>query len=278
VVIDDTAGRDTRLSELSSLPDVKIICPPFNLGHQRAIVFGLRLLAKSLHDDDVVVTLDADGEDRPQDFSLLLQALLSSTPRDAVALARRTRRETSVTFKALYSCFQLLFLILTGMVVKTGNFACLRGAALKRVIHHPYFDYCYSSAWLALPLERTLVPCARGKRFAGKSRMNLLSLVSHGLSMLLPFMERIAIRVLFLSAALFFLCLLSGALILMCATCSLGIGGSGVLSFLVQICGLALILLAIIICCLSLFVHVSQSKAIFLRDLEERHGRSALPS
>src|SRR3954452_1816239 len=68
LVVDDTAGRDAAIAGLDDLPDVEVMRPPFNLGHQRALVYALRLLSPRLADDEIVVTLDADGEDRPEDL------------------------------------------------------------------------------------------------------------------------------------------------------------------------------------------------------------------
>src|SRR5438876_2749548 len=73
VVVDDTAGRDPDVARLLTLEDVTVVEPLFNLGHQRAIVYALRHVAESICDDDIVVTLDADGEDRPRDLPRLLE-------------------------------------------------------------------------------------------------------------------------------------------------------------------------------------------------------------
>ena len=50
-----------------------------------------------------------------------------------------------------------------------------------------------------MPISST-VPCARGHRFAGSSRMNPYALMAHGVRMLLPFSERIAVRMMFVAA------------------------------------------------------------------------------
>jgi hypothetical protein len=42
VVVDDTGGMDPEVASIASLPDVQVVTPPFNIGHQRAIVLGLR--------------------------------------------------------------------------------------------------------------------------------------------------------------------------------------------------------------------------------------------
>ncbi|MFP5489373.1 MAG: hypothetical protein ACLGHQ_13845, partial [Acidimicrobiia bacterium] len=53
---------------------------------------------------------------------------------------------------------------------------------------------CYSSTLLTLRRPMAKVPCARGTRFAGRSRMNRYALIAHGIRMMLPFSERIAVR------------------------------------------------------------------------------------
>ena len=69
VVIDDSGGQDPEIARLDDLPDVTVLPTPFNLGHQAALVFGLRRLASQMSAEDWVVTLDADGEDQPADLS-----------------------------------------------------------------------------------------------------------------------------------------------------------------------------------------------------------------
>src|SRR5690242_17958467 len=71
VVADDSGGLDPQIAELDALPDVLVVDEPFNLGHQRALVFALRKLLPHIADEDVVLTLDADGEDQPEDVPRL---------------------------------------------------------------------------------------------------------------------------------------------------------------------------------------------------------------
>jgi len=201
LVVDDSAGTDADVATLHSLDDVEVLTPPFNLGHQRAIVCGLRHLAPTLADDDVVITMDSDGEDQPADVPRLLAALRESGA--ALVLAERTKRSEPLLFRVLYVMFRLFFRLIAGITVLSGNFAAQRGDSLKATVHHPSFDLCYSSTLLALRRPTTTVPCARGKRFAGRSRMNTSSLIAHGIRMLLPFSERIAARMLVIAATTF---------------------------------------------------------------------------
>jgi polyisoprenyl-phosphate glycosyltransferase len=197
LVVDDSAGTDGDVQRLESLERVEVLTPPFNLGHQRAIVFGLRFLAPLLDGNSLVVTMDSDGEDRPSDVPRLIAALNDSTV--SLALAQRTKRSESLRFRTMYIVFRLMFRLLTGTTVQSGNFAVQRADSLVATIHHPNFDFCYSSTLLALSRPTVSVPCARGERFAGRSRMNTHSLIAHGIRMLLPFSERIAVRMLFVA-------------------------------------------------------------------------------
>jgi polyisoprenyl-phosphate glycosyltransferase len=206
VVIDDTAGQDPEIDELRGLTDVTVLEPPFNLGHQRAIVYALREILPEVADDDVIVTLDADGEDQPEDLPRLLAPLQGPSGLvQEVALARRTKRKESLGFKLMYLLFRLLFRALTGTTVRSGNFAAMPGSVARKALLHPTFDLSYSSAILALDLPIEFVPCERGERYEGKSKMTFGRLSMHALRMLMPFTDRIAIRA--LAVFVFFLVL-----------------------------------------------------------------------
>lgn len=197
VVIDDTAGQDEEISRLARYEDVAVLRPPFNLGHQRAIVYALRKIMPGVGDDDAIVTLDADGEDQPSDLPRLLAPLRGGEHLNRkVVLALRTKRRESIGFKVFYRLFRLLFRSLTGTTVRSGNFAAMPGSIAKRVLQHPTFDLAYSSAILALDIPVEYVPCERGERYKGRSKMTYGKLAMHGLRMLMPFTDRIAIRAL----------------------------------------------------------------------------------
>jgi hypothetical protein len=204
VVVDDTAGYDTDIDQLKGYTDVRVITPPFNLGHQRALVFGLRLILAEVLESDLIVTMDADGEDRPEDLPRLTEPLLARPDgRGMLCVARRTKRSESIRFRVLYFFFRSMFHTLTGTTVRSGNFAAYRGWLAQRILTHPHFDLCYSSTLVSLDIPINTVPCPRGKRYEGRSRMNMLRLFMHGVRMLMPFMDRIAVRALTAFSAMF---------------------------------------------------------------------------
>lgn len=215
VIVDDSGGTDPQIEELERESPVGVIRVPFPLGHQRALVFALRSLAPEIGDFDFVVTLDADGEDKPEDLPRLVEPLLKNgTQLRRIALAARTARRETLTFKVLYFFFKLLFVVLAGSVIRSGNFSAYRGWVARNLLFHPHFDLCYSSSLLTFGLPIDAVPCARGARYFGKSKMTYLKLIMHGIRMLMPYADRIAIRGLVVFSVLFVAGLLLGASVL----------------------------------------------------------------
>jgi glycosyltransferase involved in cell wall biosynthesis len=267
VVIDDTAGQDPAVLGLEELDDVVVLQPPFNLGHQRGIVYALRKMLPRFADDDAVVTMDADGEDRPEDLPRLLAALdAGEVPERHVVLALRTKRHEPPAFKILYRGFKLLFRALTGATVRTGNYAVMPGSLAKRALLHPTFDLAYSSAILALDMPVTYVPCERGRRYEGESKMTYGKLTMHGLRMLMPFTDRIAIRALaaFVLFGLLGIVLVAVVVFLKYFTNSSIPGWTSYIAL-----GALIVSLVALGNFVSLFVLFSQTRAVSLASIEE---------
>jgi hypothetical protein len=267
VAIDDTAGQDPAVAPLREVGDVTVLQPPFNLGHQRGIVYALRKMLPRIADEDAVVTMDADGEDRPEDLPRLLAALQRETPTDSrVVLALRTKRHEPLAFKIFYRLFRVLFRGLTGTTVRTGNYAVLPGRVAKRALLHPTFDLAYSSAILALDMPVEFVPCERGRRYKGESKMTYGKLAMHGLRMLMPFTDRIAIRALaaFVLFGVVGIALAAVVLFLKIFTSSSIPGWTSYIALSALI--VSLIALGNFV---SLFVLFSQTRAVSLASIED---------
>ncbi len=193
-LLDDSSGQDPDLSAARALPDVTVVTMPYNLGHQRALVHGLRDFLSDSDPSCLIVTMDGDGEDRPEDLPALFEAWEKEKNLHAVVLAKRTRRKETLVFKAFYALYKRVFRFLTGTVIQTGNYALYHSSVGARILLHPYFDLSYASTLFALGSRLVFVPCPRGSRYKGQSRMNFSRLAIHGVRMLMPFMDRIAIR------------------------------------------------------------------------------------
>jgi len=279
-LVDDTGGYDEEIGELERFPDVQVITPPFNLGHQRAIVYGLRLMLADVCESDLLVTMDADGEDRPEDLPRMIDPLRTeSGERGILCVARRTKRSESLSFRVLYLFFRIMFHTLTGTTVRSGNYAAYRGWLAKRMLAHPYFDLCYSSTLVSLDMAVTAVPCPRGERYAGQSRMSMFRLSMHGVRMLMPFTDRIAVRALTACSATFGVgLLLSFVVVGVRLFTTAAIPGWATASLL----GLLILSFVALGNFVVLFAVFSHSRGISLASLEEwsseQPGRTSTPS
>ena len=178
-------------------------------------------------------------------------------------------------FRVLYVLFKTMFRAFTGTTVRSGNYAAYRASLARRILFHPYFDLCYSSTPVSLDIPVTEVPCPRGTRYAGESRMNLLRLFMHGVRMLLPFTDRIAVRALIAFSAIFAVGITMGLVVvgirLFTAAAIPGWTTFTLLGALI----LSFIALGNFIVLFAVFSH---SRGISLAGLEEQRGQSARSS
>jgi len=169
-----------------------------NLGHQRAIALGL-YHAHELRGASAVLVMDGDGEDRAEDLPKLLEEFERGGRREAV-FAARTRRMESLTFQDFYHAYRIIHRILTGIEVRVGNFSVLPCSALVRLMASSDLWNHYAAAVDRGRLPRRLLPLARGRRLEGRSRMNFVSLLIHGLAAMSVFSDIISARLLAASA------------------------------------------------------------------------------
>jgi len=196
-VVDDGSLVPFSIEAIRVPPDscvvsIEVIRLALNLGHQRAIAVGLCALAES--EFDAILVMDGDGEDRPSDIAALLA--LSRRHPGSVVLAARAKRSEPPLFRLCYRLYRLLFRLLTGQVISFGNFSLLPIAVVRRLIYMPELWNNLPASIIRSRLPYVTVPTARGVRIDGKSRMNLVSLIVHGLSALSVQTDMIFVRIL----------------------------------------------------------------------------------
>ena len=203
VLVDDGSSQEPPFPEWEKQPGmngVMVLRLRRNLGHQRAIAIGLTHIYRTIPCRGVVV-MDGDGEDAPEDVEKLLKCLEDHQHRDAV-FARRMKRTESVLFKFFYLLFRIIHYALTGRKVEVGNFSVLPWNLLGRVVGVSEIWNHYAASVVKARLPVTLTPISRGRRIQGESRMNFVSLVTHGLSAISVFSDEIGVRLLVALSAL----------------------------------------------------------------------------
>lgn len=179
--------------EIAPFP-VGILHLKANLGHQRAIAVALGFVSHWVPPDADVVVMDADGQDRPRDVPRLLD-VRSRNP-EGIVVAQRARRSETTGFRFGYACYRLLFRLLTGKTIRHGNFSAMSGSTAQRLAHVAGLWNHYAATIQISRIPVHGVEVDRGARYAGASRMNLITLVRHGLSAIAVHMETAGVRML----------------------------------------------------------------------------------
>jgi hypothetical protein len=183
--------------ELDYIVEVDVLSLTRNLGHQRAIAVGLCHIRHHVPCEAVVV-MDGDGEDAPTDVPRLLDVLDHSP---ACIFAERIRRSENLGFRIGYGAYRVIHRILTGIPVRVGNFSALPIEQVRRLVTVSDLWNHYAASVLKARLPVLRVPTDRAPRLAGRSSMNLVSLVVHGLSAMSVFSDRIGVRLLLAASA-----------------------------------------------------------------------------
>lgn len=168
-----------------------------NVGHQRAIAIGLKYASEWAAENDRIVAMDSDGEDRPDTIQALLDALDDQTD---IAVASRKSRIESVKFKTFYFFYKRFFKMLSGKSISFGNFMAMTRSSAKRLVAMQETTIHVAASVLASRLRLKLCLLDRGARYAGRSKMNFVGLVLHGFKALMVFAEDVLVRVGILSA------------------------------------------------------------------------------
>ncbi|GAB3639426.1 glycosyltransferase family 2 protein [Spirosoma arcticum] len=162
-----------------------------NVGHQKAIALGLSFLADQ-PDQYPTIVMDSDGEDRPEDIGQLLRR--GAEKPGHVVFAHRAKRHESLLFRVFYLIYKSVFRLLTGKVITFGNFSLVPAGLLRKLAHVSEIWNNYPGGVIRSRLPYTAVPLERGRRLAGESKMNFVSLVLHGLGAISVLMETTAVR------------------------------------------------------------------------------------
>jgi polyisoprenyl-phosphate glycosyltransferase len=207
VIVDDASSMPYTEALLRvaqrSITSITILRLGRNVGHQRAIAIGIAYVEANRLCDALVV-MDSDGEDSAEDVPRLVAA--SAAGQKSLMFARRAERTEGLVFRVFYQAYRLMYRVLTGVPISFGNFSAVPSTLLPRLVLLSELWNHYPAAVLKARIPMSSVPTRRGKRFAGRSKMTLSSLVLHGLGGISVYGEVIGVRALLASALAMALC------------------------------------------------------------------------
>jgi glycosyltransferase involved in cell wall biosynthesis len=203
IIVNDasTENKPEFLIDLNNLKSIQIINMKENRGHARCNATGLKYINEK-EDFDYVIPMDGDGEDRPEELSLLIEKIKEYP--DTVVTANRVKRSESFIFKFCYLAHKYLTLFFTGQTIKYGNYTCLPKSIVSKLVNEPAAWSSFSGSLAKTVKDKKSIPSERGTRYFGPSKMSFINLLKHSLSIIAVFKTTLLIRsTLFLIAYLF---------------------------------------------------------------------------
>lgn len=192
LVVDDCSSIPYDQSKFAGI-NIKVIHLISNQGHQRAIAIGLSYYSDN-NDADVVIVMDSDGEDQPEHIRDLIER--SNNNPEKIIFAQRKKRSESFAFRFFYYFYKRIFKLLTGNIITFGNYSLVPAHLVRKLSNVSELWNNYPGAIIRSRLPFDSVPLDRGERLAGESKMNLTSLILHGMSAISVFLDFTAVRIL----------------------------------------------------------------------------------
>ena len=194
IIVNDasTESFDNNQKQFSKINSVKIINLIKNGGHRKAIATGLKYCHENL-EYDYIIPMDGDGEDRPEELKDFFNQVQETEPE--VTTAIRIKRSESFLFKFLYVVHKIFTNLITGKLIKFGNYTCLSKSAVSKLLSDGSVWLSYSGAVTKHFPQFSTIQSIRGKRYFGPSKMSILALIFHSLRISTVFRENIFIRV-----------------------------------------------------------------------------------
>ena len=194
IIVNDasTESFDNNQKQFSKINSVKIINLIKNGGHRKAIATGLKYCQENL-EYDYIIPMDGDGEDRPEELKDFFKQAQETQPE--VITATRIKRSESFLFKFLYSMHKIFTHLITGKLIKFGNYTCLSKNAVSKLLSDGSVWLSYSGAVTKHFPQFSTIQSIRGERYFGPSKMSILALLLHSFRISTVFRENIFIRV-----------------------------------------------------------------------------------
>jgi hypothetical protein len=206
LIVNDASTEDRPKTELNlkKIKSVRIMNMKKNRGHARCNAAGLKFLTEK-EDFDYIILMDGDGEDRPEELTLLFNKS-KENPLKTVT-ANRIKRSEGPFFKFLYQSHKVLAYIFTGKLIKFGNYVCLPKISAAKLAKQAciWSSFSGSVAKIISDSDRTSIASIKGQRYFGPSKMSFFDLLIHSFSIIAVFKYSTIVRsTLFLFFYLFF--------------------------------------------------------------------------
>ena len=191
LIVDDasTKKRNILNKNLKNIKKISVIKLIQNSGSQKAIATGLSFL-KKYKKNFFITVMDSDGEDKPSEIIKML--IEAKKFKDFVITSNRKKREEAFLIRFLYRIHLIFTFIFTLKWISFGNFTSFHSKNLNNILRRNSSWLAHSSA-VAKNCKIKRLFAKRGKRYFGKSNLNLINLIEHSLRVNAVFLERILV-------------------------------------------------------------------------------------
>lgn len=177
ILVDDGSRDDSWLRMLAvrqANASIKAVRLSRNFGQQSAIAAGLSLTSKEL-----IVLMDSDLQDRPEDIPVLIDALLADE-KATMAIAQWEERKDSRLKLAVSRLFQRVSNSITEIhtMPRLGIFRVMKKSVVEELRNFPEKTATTVSLLYYIGSRYVAVPLKRDARFAGKSGYNLSKMLA----------------------------------------------------------------------------------------------------
>lgn len=177
ILVDDGSRDDSWLQMLAvrqANASIKAVRLSRNFGQQSAIAAGLSLTTKEL-----IVLMDSDLQDRPEDIPTLIDALLADE-KATMAIAQWEERKDSRFKLAVSRLFQRVSNSITEIhtMPRLGIFRVMKKSVVEELRNFPEKTATTVSLLYYIGSRYVAVPLKRDARFAGKSGYNLSKMLA----------------------------------------------------------------------------------------------------
>lgn len=178
IILVDDGSRDNSWAimqeERAQRAHLRIARLSRNFGQQNAIAAGLSLTTKEL-----IVLMDSDLQDRPEDIPVLIDALLANE-QATMAIAQWEERKDSRMKIAVSRLFQNVSNAITDIhtMPRLGIFRVMKKSVVEELRRFPEKTATAVSLLYFIGSKYVAVPLKRDARFAGKSGYNLKKMLA----------------------------------------------------------------------------------------------------
>jgi len=192
LIIDDCSTEILKQKiHFKSFDNIEIRKNSRNIGHGKSIANGIQYLIEK-DDFDYLIIMDGDGEDRPEEIKELI--LKSITFPSSTITANRIKRSEGLLFKSFYVLHKILTLILTGHLIKFGNYMCIPKQDLNLISSNKNLFVSFSGTISKFIKNKQQIPSIRGIRYHGPTKMSFLKLIKHSLLIMSVFKYEVLLR------------------------------------------------------------------------------------